>query len=913
MKRLSFFLALIISCSAPKKSGLDQPVNLTCEYMENPSVVDVLHPRLAWVNIAQEGARGQKQTAYQVKVASSIEQLSSPDLWASDILESDQSNRVEYQGKALSSRQECWWQVCVWDKDGNQTEWSQPAFWRMGLLEKSDWEAEWIGAPWEGEDHFVRPNSPGQKFEDFGPPAPMLRKIFSVEKEIEKAVVFVTGLGYFEFYVNGDKIGDDVLIPNNTNYGKRPLLGDMYINVEDNFKEYKVLYLAYDITEKLKKGENVIGSILGNGFYNPRKFWCEGYGTPRFLGQLHITYKDGSEDVIISNGSWKADKSPLLKNMVFYGETYDARLEQEDWSTAGFDDASWKHAVKKDPPYGKLMAHTAPTDKVMEQLKPVRIEKLLNGNYVVDFGKEISGWVRLNDVEAPAGHQLDISFNANQYSGDNTYIFKGEGPENYAPRFNWFVFSGIEISNWPGELKPEHLTAEAINTDVMPSAKFETSNPLFNQINEIWQRSQLDNMHGGIASDCPHRERNGYTGDGQVACATVMHNFESRAFYQKWIQDMLGAQNPETGYVPNGAPWQPGCGGGVAWGAAICVMPWEFYKQYGALDMLKDNYEGMRGYVRYMQTWVDEDGIMLSKRTNNSGEILKWFNLGEWVAPGSTVADELVHTFYYWRCADITAKVAAILGKTEESVRYQKLAGSTRDAFHERFYNQELGSYGNGGGNVLALRMGVPDDQHPKVVAALRNNIKTNKGHLDTGIFGTRFFFEVLAQNGMQDLAYAAMNKKEEPSFGFWIALGSTTTREKWNNESSHNHPMMGGGLVWLYKNLAGMQVDVEKPGYKHMIFKPQPVDDLDFVSYINNTPYGKAGITWRQENSKFFMDIEVPVSATATVYIPSENATQVREGDRNISQNPYIANIQSAGGYTILEVGQGNYKFEVL
>lgn len=911
MKRLFILLSILASCSSAKHTGLFKPIHLTCEYMKNPSVVDVLQPRLGWVNIAQEKERGQKQTAYQIRTASSAERLLDPDLWDSKKVTSNQSNRVKYGGKHLKSRQECWWQVRVWDKNGIPTEWSQPAFWRMGLLNKSDWKAEWIGAPWEGEEHFEKPGH-GQKFDDFGPPAPMLRKQFEVSKEIEKAVAFVTGLGYFEFYINGEKVSDDVLVPNNTNYGKRPKLGDMYINVEDNFKEYKVMYLAYDITDKLKNGENVMGSILGNGFYNPRMSWCEGYGTPRFIGQVHVTYKDGTEDVIVSDESWKAGRSPLLKNMVYYGETYDARLEQEGWCVDGFDDASWENVVNKEAPYGKLMAHTAPTDKVMEQLQPINIKKLENGNYFVDFGKEISGWVRLNNVEAPAGHQIDIAFNANQYSGDNTYIFKGDGPENYAPRFNWFVFSGIEITNWPGELKAEHLTAEAVNTFVEESAQFETSNRLFNQINEIWRRSQLDNMHGGIASDCPHRERNGYTGDGQVACAMVMHNFETRAFYQKWIQDMLGAQNPETGYVPNGAPWQPGCGGGVGWGAAICVMPWEFYKQYGALDMLEDNFEGMKGYIKYMKTWVNDEGIMYSQRRNNSGEILKWFNLGEWVAPGETVPDEFVHTFYFWRCADITAKVAEILGSNKEAEEYRVLAEATRKAFQNRFCNEELGSYGNGGGNILALRMGVPVDQESKVLMALKSNIKSNDGHFDTGIFGTRFFFEVLAQHGMQDLAYQALNKTEEPSFGHWIEIGSTTTREKWNDESSHNHPMFGGGLVWLYKNLAGMQIDIENPGYRHIIFKPQPVDDLDFVTYSNFTPYGNAGITWRKGNNQFYMEIKVPVSSTATVYIPSESISNVIEGGRSIRENPFIGQIRQENRYTVLTVESGMYQFEV-
>ena len=277
-------------------------------------------------------------------------------------------------------------------------------------------------------------------------------------------------------------------------------------------------------------------------------------------------------------------------DMVFYGEHYDARLEQSGWCTAGFDDATWETVVTRKAPEGILSAHTAPTDKVVEQLKPIRIEKMYNGNYKVDFGVEVSGWVKLLNIEGPAGHKIEIKYLSNTYSGDNSYIFSGKGKEIYAARFNWFIFREVEIVNWPGILTPEQILAEVVNTDVKESAVFETSNPMFNQVNKIWKRSQTDNMHGGIASDCPHRERSPYTGDGQVSCVTVMHNFDAKSFYQKWIHDIIGAQNVETGYVPNGAPWQPGCGGGVAWGAAICIMPWEFYLHYGSLDILAVSY-----------------------------------------------------------------------------------------------------------------------------------------------------------------------------------------------------------------------------------------------------------------------------------------------------------------------------------
>ncbi len=898
-------------------SGKINPTQLTCEYLTNPQVVDVIQPRLAWINEAGKGERGQYQTAWQIRVASSVKKLGQPDFWDSQKVSGSQSCRIEYLGRPLPSGTECWWQVRVWDKNNIASEWSEPAFWRMGILNPSEWKATWIGAPWEGEEHFKKPASPGQKFEEFGPPAPLLRKSFRTNKKIAQAVAFVTGLGYFEFYVNGTKVGNDVMVPNVTNYSKRPLLGQMYINVEDNFQDYKVMYLAYDVTSLLKNGENAIGAILGNGFYNPRKYWCEGFGTTRFLGQLVITYSDGTTETVVSDDSWKAAKSPILKNMVYYGETYDARLEQPGWCNAGFNDSGWEKAALKKAPLGRLVAHTSPTDKVMEQLKPVSIKKLENGNYFVDFGKEISGWVRLVNVSAPSGHKIDLKFNANEYSGDNTYIFSGKGKENYAPRFNWFVFSGVKIVNWYGELKPENILAEAVNTDVPESAEFETSSLLFNQINEIWKRSQKDNMHGGLASDCPHRERSGYTGDGQVACVTVMHNFDAKAFYQKWITDMRDAQNPETGYVPNGAPWQPGCGGGVAWGAAICIMPWEFYQHYGSKDMLTDNYEAMKGYIRYMQTWVDHEGIMFSKRTGNDGKILKWFNLGDWVAPGQLPPDDMVHTFYFWRCADITAKVAKITGHMEESADYAAMAEHTRQAFQKRFFNETEGTYGKAGGNIFALKMGVPATQYDRVVKALKEDIKANKGHLDTGIFGTQFFFEVLADNGMQNLAYEAMNKKDEPGYGHWIELGSTTSREQWSEEGSHNHPMFGGGLTWLYRKLAGMQVDPENPGYRNIIFKPMPAGGLTWAKYTNQTPYGKAGISWRKQGGTFVIDITVPVGSEAMVYVPllkkrivTENGTEISKDSGSQPSKTGIQMFQDEEGYRLLKLYSGDYHF---
>ena len=891
--------------------GKITPDKLTCEYLQNPSVVDVLQPRLAWINIARDDERGQTQAAWQIRVATSKTGLGNPDLWDSGKVESVESNRIQYKGKQLKSRTECYWQVRVWDKNGEISEWSEPAFWRMGILNQNEWKAKWIGAPWQGEETLPKPNNPNASLPDqLPPPAPMLRKEFNVEKKVEKAIAFVTGLGYFEMYLNGKKVGDDVLVPNQTNYGKRPDLINQGIPLPDNFREYKVMYLAYDIKNQLKEGQNVLGSILGNGFYNPAKYWALGYGTPRFLTQVYITYSDGSEDIIVSDESWKAAQSPILMDMVYYGEHYDARKEQPGWNQANFDDSAWQKVALRKAPEGNLVAHTAYPDKVMEKLKPLKIEKLENGNYYADFGVEVSGWIRLNNVKGPAGHKIRIKYLCNTFSGDNSYIFSGNGKENYAARFNWFIFSAVEIINWPGELTPEMLTAEVVHTYVEESATFETSNQLFNDINKIWRRSQTDNMHGGIASDCPHRERSPYTGDGQVASVTVMHNYDARNFYQKWISDMLGAQNLETGYVPNGAPWQPGCGGGVAWGAAICIMPWEFYLHYGAKDMLEDNFEGMKEYVRYMQTWIDKDGIMYSQRVGKDGKVLKWFNLGEWVTPGNLPPDEMVHTFYLWRCADLTSKAAKALNKPDDAKQFEMLAEKTKHAFQKKFYDEKNGTYGNAGGNIFALKMGVPKSQYDKVISALKNDIKENKGHLDTGIFGTQFFFEVLSENGMHDLAYEAMNKRDEPGYGHWLELGSTTSREQWSEEGSHNHPMFGGGLVWYYRKLAGMNADTENPGYRHIIFKPIPAGDLTFVNYSNQTSYGEAGINWKKGKGEFSMKIAVPVGCTATVYVPAKEGNAVFENGISARESKEIQFAGEENGYQVFVVNSGKYNF---
>ena len=615
------------------------PTRLRCEQMDNPFTVDVLNPRLSWVNkVNDEAVQGEKQTAYRICVASSREKLlaGDADIWDTGKRMSDQSVLVPFQGNELVSGGTYWWRVKVWNKDSHESKWSEPAFWGMGLLSASEWQAKWIGADWE---HGA---------------APTFRRLFTVKKAIAHAKLFVTALGYYEVSLNGQKVGDDFFVPNISNANKRPKLPTEFLAIPDNFTDYRVFYLAYDVSSYLHKGTNRIQSLLGEGMYNAVSHWIAPFGKNAFLCQLEITYEDGTKEVVVTDENWEMTASPIVMNGVYAGEIYDAvKAHQPE---------NWRRARIVDDPAGKLTAQTAPSDKLTEVLKPVSLERQDDGSYLVDFGKEISGWIHFKDISGKAGDTLKVKFICESKEGDQLYVFKDSKPVSYAPRFTWFVFSKAVITG-VGSLSEKNLVAEAVNNDVRIDSRFETSVGLLDSINTIWRRSQIDNMHGGIASDCPHRERSPYTGDGQVACATVMSNFDAEAFYRKWIRDMNDTQDVETGYVPNSAPWQPGCGGGVGWGAAMDIIPWEHYRHYADLNVLKDNYFAMKEQVRHMEGWIIPEGTMFQKMTDvNSGSWQRWFNLGDWAPAYGLPSDELVHTFYLWYCADINAKEIAVFG-----------------------------------------------------------------------------------------------------------------------------------------------------------------------------------------------------------------------------------------------------------
>lgn len=870
--------------------------SLCVEHMKDPAVLDGESLRFSWLNMPSSfKIRGEVQTAYQISVASSEKALvkGQYDIWDTGKKISNESYLIKYAGKCLQSGQDYWWRVRVWNRKGKVSSWSKPAHWGMGLLKKTDWKAQWIGAPFDG-------------------PAPLFRKIFNISKRILKAKMYVSGLGYFEMYVNGRRIGDDYFVPNFTNYTSRPTLNKFNIVIDNKFRNYRVLYLSYDVTKMLQQGQNVVGTILGNGFYDCKYRWTCSFGKPCLLCQLEITYADGSKETVNSNELWEVRPSAIIANGPYIGEIYDARKETAHWAEKCCNATGWKQAILAHKPEGKLSAQASPTDKITEVLHPKTFKKLVDGSFEVDFGKEISGWIRFMNVKGKAGDTLKVKYECESLLGVQKYIFKGGETESYAPHFTWYVFRKAFISGI-SKLSPAQLQAEAVNTDVPLTAKFHTSNFLFNKINEIWQRSQLDNFHGCIASDCPHRERSPYTGDGQAVCTTVMHNFDAAAFYQKWIRDMRDVQNPITGYVPNGAPWQPGCGGGVAWGAAMDIIPWEYYKHYGDRKILEDNYDAMRMQAYEMLMWITSDSTMLQQMANyGEKEPNSWLNLGDWSPAFSLPFTELVHTFYMWLCFDNTSRAAGVLGNKKDSKYFGDLAKSVKKAFHHKFYNTDTKSYGDYGANIFALYMGVPPECRQDVINTLYHEIMVKyKGHINTGFLASKYFFEVLADNGLNNVAYAAMNKTDFPSFGHWIAQGATTTWEQWNGENSRNHPMFGSGLTWFYRSLAGIKEDENAPGYRHFFVSPVYCDSLDSVSYSNFTPYGIVGSEINHDSKSVGIKVIVPVGSTATVVLPTTDIGKVKECGVFVEKRDFKI-YRNISGQFLVNVPQGTYYFRI-
>ncbi len=856
MKLISILttVLLIAFCLTLQADESLTATNLRCEYLRNPLGIDVKKPRLSWILDSDQQLQG--QTAYRILVADSQKKLAQNigNLWDSGKVQSNESVDIAYAGEKLQSRQQACWKVHVWDKAGLPSAWSETATWEMAI-DSCDWQAKWTGIPQTDNPEISKKN-----------PALYFRKTFQLSESAKKARVYISGLGYYELYINGKKVGDHVLSPNHTNYDRRQ--STQFGEIRVGNMSSRVLYETFDITSFLHSGENAVAVCLGDGWYfqNEREEDVPySYDTPRFIAQLEMQLADQSRKTIISDNTWKTSFGPIVHNGIYSGEIYDARLEQPGWNNINFDDSQWAAAHIVRPPQGKLMAQMSPPDRIINTIKPVSISHPEPDAWRYDLGQVISGWVRLK-VNGPRGVKIKLNFIEDfgfNYGQTDTYILKGGGQEVWEPSFTWHAFRYVDISNAPFAMTIDNLEGRIVNTDVKSAGQFSCSNSLFNKILENYRWTQLGNMHGGVPSDCPHRERRGYTGDGQISAQAAIYNFDMAAFYTKWLNDMSDAQNAVTGYVPNTVPYQGG-GGGVAWGSAYILIPWDMYLYYGDKQILERHYESMKKWMAYLVKMRDDDGIIVEN------------NLGEWVPPDPTeIPPSFVSTAYFYHELQLMNKIALVLHRKKDAIYFDKIAQKTKIAFHKKYYRPDKNIYsiGRQGANVFALGFGlVPDSLQSAVFASLVHNIQVNtKGHFDTGMMATPLLLDVLTKFGRVDLAYTLMAQADFPSFGYEIEKGATTIWETWWGTDSHSHPMFGSVCQWFYNALAGINSDTKSPGFQNIIIRPQPVSGLKYAQASYQSNHGAIKSRWEMNNNDFVLHLSIPSNTTASVFIPAK------------------------------------------
>jgi alpha-L-rhamnosidase len=883
-------ISILCSCSSNKKVEI---VDLNCEYVENPLGIDIVKPRLSWKLNTEDNDI--KQNAYRILVSSDIKVLNDNigDLWDTDTIHSSQSNHVVYDGSKLKSRQKVFWKVKVWDQNNDASSWSKISTWEMALIEKSDWQAKWIGT-----EETYKPKV-GQKN-----PALYYRKSFDVIGNVRNARAYISGLGYYELYINGKKVGDHVLAPNQTNYDIRQT--NSYENGKIANMSTRVLYETHDLSNYLHDGENVASVILGNGWYyqnEKSEYLPLYYDTPRFIAQIEIENTNNENQIIVSDESWKKGNGPIIDNNLYRGEIYDARLEVQHWELKKFDDRGYKNAEIVRSPEGKLQAQISPPDRVLGIIKPVSISNPKEDVYRYDFGTMFSGWVKIK-IKEKRGNSIKLTFfedNDNNYEQTDTYIFKGEGVEEWEPRFTWHSFRYIEVTSSETELTLDNIEGKIVHTDIKTGGAFSSSNKLFNRILNDYNKTQLDNMHGCVPTDCPHRERRGYTGDGQIAAQAAIYNLDMKSFYTKWIGDISDAQNKKTGYVPNTTPFHSG-GGGTAWGSAYIIIPWYMYLYYNDIRILEENYDGMKKYIEYLDGRRDKDGLIYIN------ELDKW-DLGEWVPPTETViSPSYVSSAYYYYDLQLMSKISKVLKYNADHDYFKIKSDKTKDAFNIRYFDDEKNSYsiGKQGANVFALAFGlVPEQVEKPVFNSLVQNIEiANSGHFDTGMMGTPYLLEVLTKYDRADLAYTLMNQRDFPSYGYNISRGATTLWETWTGNESHSHPMFGSVTAWFYQGLGGIYPDDNNPGFKHTIIKPNIIQGLDFVNVVYPSIYGEIGSSWKYKNNDLKLSVVVPPNTTASVFIHGD---KIEDASVDNSNAIFIGVEENRLHY---EVPSGNYQF---
>lgn len=850
-----FFISIFLSNSLAKGQSFCEPADLKTDHLENPIGLDNLSPRFSWK--IKDNRVGARQVAYRVIVGTdSLNVLNgNANQWDTGKKMSDEI-LLTYSGKLLERFTKYYWKVIVWDKEQKECSSFVSSF-EMGMMNIKDWQGAWIS---DGRD---------MNFE----PAPYFRKRFSIRKTIKSARAYIAVAGLYELYVNGEKIGNHRLDPMYTRFDRRNL------------------YITYDITNQLKAGDNALGVILGNGWYNhqSKAVWdfdrAPWRNRPAFCMDVRITYLDGSTEIIPTDLSWKTLSGGLIFNSIYTGEHFDARLEPKGWSTADFDDSKCNGVSYRAVPSNNVSAQQVCPIRNVLAIPAKSINKIDDKTYVFDFGQNMSGAtkikiqgeegteVRIKHGERlyPNGHvdmsNIDVYYRGdvqkNPFQTDILYL-SGGGEDEFMPKFNYKGFRYVEVTSSKSiNLDKNSITAYFMHSDVLGVGEINSSDELVNRLWWVTNNAYLSNLMG-YPTDCPQREKNGWTGDAHFAIETALYNYDAITIYEKWLADHRDEQQP-NGVLPDIIPtggWGYGTDNGLDWTSTIALIPWNIYLFYGDSKLLKDCYENIKRYVDYVNRI-------------SPNRLTSW-GRGDWVPVKSQSNKELTSSVYFYVDTKILANAAKLFGKEQDYKYYTSLADKIRDAINNKFLNKETGVYANGSQTEQSVPLQwkvVPEEMVSKVAQNLAQKVIGNGYHLDVGVLGAKAILNALSENGFTNVAFKVAAQNTYPSWGWWVVNGATTLHENWDlkakRDISDNHMMFGEIGGWLFKGLGGIFPDPEHPGFKNTILRPGLMKELKSFSAKFNSPYGTIESKWNWEKKNIVYEVNIPANSTAILYLP--------------------------------------------
>ncbi|MDQ8197712.1 family 78 glycoside hydrolase catalytic domain [Pelagicoccus enzymogenes] len=869
---------------------------MKCEYGIEPMGIDTQSPRLSW-RLEGKG-RGLAQSAYQIRVASSREALvrGEADLWDSGKTVSRSSSQIPYEGKELVSGQTVFWQVRVWDQVGIVCDWSDPSQWTMGILSDSEWQAKWIG---HGE---AVPNT-------------LLRREFTTRSGLVRALAFVTGLGQYELFVNGEKVGDDLLSPGWTDY------------------EETILYETRDLTKLLNRGNNAVGISLGNGMHHvervPGRFakFVGSFGQQKAIFQMYLEYEDGSVEWLLSDESWQSKAGPITFSNIYSGEDFDARLWESGWNETGFDGSGWRDAVIVDAKQGRLTGFTGGSEaiEVIETRNATEIRDLSGvGARLYDFGQNASYFPRLK-ISGPKGSKVRLIPGEVLYPDGRItrasmggmhrgsawweYIKASDGVEEWRPQFYYQGYRYLQTQTFPAEGESEHPIIEDLRSEVVHSVaevtgRFETSDPLLNRIRDLVRWAQRSNMVS-VLTDCPHREKLGWLEQYHLNGPAIRYEFDMARMYTKGMGDMADAQTGE-GLIPNIAPefvqFKNTFRAAAEWGAAYILVAWQQYQFLGDEALIRAHWANMERYFAYLQSKVDENGIL-------SEGLGDWYDIGpENVSRSELTLPPRTATAFYFYDALILSKMAAVLGDEASRVRYAEKAQGIRADYNEAFFDEALGCYDPESqcANALPWVMGIaPEGSREGIRRALLEDLEKRDYAMTAGDVGFRYLLLALADLGEQEAVYKIISRDSAPGYAYILQQGGTALTESWfaSPTSSNNHFMLGQVTEWYYRHLLGIDNAEGSVGFDRIRIAPNPVGDLEWCEGSYLSRHGEISVRWERGEGSLRMEVEIPINTEAEIVLPTAKA-------KSVTVDAALERIGFEGECPVYAAGSGRYVF---